>query len=107
MGELTWHAAGNLSQLAEGKMMGVELGGRAIVVCRTKDGVTALDNVCSHAYALMHEGRLRGNRLICPLHGASFDCRSGAVLGAPATSPLATFAVRVSDDGTVEVALPQ
>ncbi|MEY2720739.1 MAG: hypothetical protein RL245_189 [Pseudomonadota bacterium] len=107
MGELTWHAAGNLSQLAEGKMMGVELGGRAIVVCRTKDGVTALDNVCSHAYALMHEGRLRGNRLICPLHGASFDCRSGAVLGAPATSPLATFAVRVSDDGTVEVGLPQ
>ena len=106
MGELTWHAAGNLSQLAEGKMMGVELGGRAIVVCRTKDGVTALDNVCSHAYALMHEGRLRGNRLICPLHGASFDCRSGAVLGAPATSPLATFAVRVSDDGTVEVGLP-
>jgi 3-phenylpropionate/trans-cinnamate dioxygenase ferredoxin subunit len=55
----------------------------------------------------MHEGRLRGNRLICPLHGASFDCRSGAVLGAPATSPLATFAVRVSDDGTVEVGLPQ
>jgi nitrite reductase/ring-hydroxylating ferredoxin subunit len=107
MGELTWHAAGNLSQLAEGKMMGVELGGRAIVVCRTKDGVTALDTVCSHAYALMHEGRLRGNRLICPLHGASFDCRSGAVLGAPATSPLATFAVRVSDDGTVEVGLPQ
>ena len=107
MGELTWHAAGNLSQLAEGKMMGVELGGRAIVVCRTKDGVTALDNVCSHAYALMHEGRLRGNRLICPLHGASFDCRSGAVLGAPATSPLATFAVRVGDDGAVEVGLPQ
>ena len=88
-------------------MMGVELGGRAIVVCRTKDGVTALDNVCSHAYALMHEGRLRGNRLICPLHGASFDCRSGAVLGAPATSPLATFTVRVSDDGTIEVGLPQ
>lgn len=107
MGELTWHAAGNLSQLAEGKMMGVELSGRAIVVCRTKDGVTALDNVCSHAYALMHEGRLRGNRLICPLHGASFDCRSGAVLGAPATSPLATFVVRVGDDGTIEVGLPQ
>lgn len=106
MSEVTWHTAGNLSQLAEGKMMGVELGGRAIVVCRTKDGVNALDNVCSHAYALMHEGRLRGNRLICPLHGASFDCRTGAVLGAPATSPLATFAVRVGDDGTIEVGLP-
>lgn len=106
MSEVTWHTAGNLAQLAEGKMMGVELGGRAVVVCRTKDGVNALDNVCSHAYALMHEGRLRGNRLICPLHGASFDCRTGAVLGAPATSPLATFAVRVGDDGKIEVGIP-
>jgi nitrite reductase/ring-hydroxylating ferredoxin subunit len=106
MSEVTWHVAANLSQLAEGKMIGVELGGRAVVICRTKDGVNALDNVCSHAYALMHEGRLRGNRLICPLHGASFDCRTGAVLGAPATSPLATFAVRVGDDGTIEVGLP-
>ncbi|MFM7396818.1 MAG: Rieske (2Fe-2S) protein [Gammaproteobacteria bacterium] len=106
MSELSWHVAGNLSELAEGKMMGVELGGRAIVLCRTKDGINALDNVCSHAYALMHEGRLRGNRLICPLHGASFDCRTGAVLGAPATSPLATFAVRVGVDGTIEVGLP-
>ena len=106
MSEVTWHVAGHLSQLAEGKMMGVELNGRAVVVCRTKDGVNALDNVCSHAYALMHEGRLRGNRLICPLHGASFDCRTGAVLGAPATSPIATFAVRVGDDGTIEVGLP-
>ena len=106
MSEVTWHVAGNLSQLAEGKMVGVELGGRSVVVCRTKEGVSALDNVCSHAYALMHEGRLRGNRLICPLHGASFDCRTGAVLGAPATSPLATFAVRIGDDGTIEVGLP-
>lgn len=106
MTELSWHAAGNLSEIAEGKMKGVDIGGRQIVLCRTKEGVNALDNVCSHAYALMHEGRLRGNRLICPLHGASFDCRTGAVLGAPATSPLATFSVRISEDGTIEVGLP-
>jgi len=106
MNELSWHVVGNLSQLAVGRMMGIERGGRAIVLCQTKDGINALDNVCSHAHALMHEGRLRGNRLICPLHGASFDCRTGAVLGAPATSPLATFAVRVGDDGTIEVGLP-
>lgn len=105
MSEPTWHTAGELAQLAEGKMLGVELDGRPVVVCRTKDGLHALDNVCSHAYALMHEGRLRGYRLICPLHGASFDCRTGAVLGAPATSPITTYPVRVREDGTIEVAL--
>ena len=41
------------------------------------------------------EGRLRGFGLICPLHGASFDCRSGAVLGAPASKPLACWQVKV------------
>ncbi len=104
MQEPEFHRIASAAQIAEGKMLEVELEGRSIVICRTRDGWHALDNVCTHAYAKMHEGRLRGNRLICPLHGASFDCRTGAVLGAPAITPLKTYAVRcVGDD--VEVAL--
>jgi 3-phenylpropionate/trans-cinnamate dioxygenase ferredoxin subunit len=102
--EPTWHRLFPESELAEGKMRGIVVDGREVVVCRTKDGLHALDDVCTHAYARMSEGRLRGVRLICPLHGASFDCRSGAVLGAPATVPLKQHAVRITD-GHVEVAL--
>ena len=58
----------------------------------------AVSNICSHAYAHLHEGRLRGHRVICPLHGASFDIRTGAVLGAPATVPIASYPVRVAGD---------
>ncbi len=83
-------------------MQACMVGGRELVVCHTKDGVFALDNICSHALARMHEGRLRGHRLICPLHGASFDVRDGRVLGAPATKALATYSVRVVD-GEIEV----
>ena len=57
----------------------------------------------SHAYARLCEGRLRGTRLICPLHGASFDVRDGRVLGPPAAQPLAAFALRVTD-GRIELA---
>jgi len=74
------------------------VGGHEIVLCRTKEGVFALDNICTHAYARLNEGRLRGTRLICPLHGASFDVRDGRVLGAPATRPLATHPARISGD---------
>jgi len=93
-----------LAELAEGKMTACTVGGREILVCRTKDGVFALDNICSHAYARLNEGRLRGARVICPLHGAAFDVRSGAVLGAPATRPLATYQVRIAEaDATIVV----
>lgn len=86
-----------LADLAEGSMRDCVLDGREIVVCRTKDGALyALDNVCTHAYARMCEGRLRGTRLICPLHGASFDVRDGRALGAPASKPLISHEVRVN-----------
>src|SRR5580692_2696528 len=87
-----------LSDVPMAKMHACAAGGREIVVCRTKEGVFALDNICTHAYARLNEGRLRGTRLICPLHGASFDVRDGRVLGAPATRPLATHPVRISGD---------
>jgi len=98
MTELNFRRVASVSQVAEGKMIEVELDGKSIVLCRSKDGWHALDNICTHAYAKMHEGRLRGVRLICPLHGASFDCRSGAVLGAPAIMPLKTYVVRCNGD---------
>ncbi len=104
MSERTWHRVGAAAELAEGKMKGVVVEGKDVVVCHSKEGLHALDNICTHAYAKMDEGRLRGVRLICPLHGASFDCRTGAVLGAPATVPLKKHEVRVVD-GTIEVAL--
>ena len=93
-----------LRELALGGMCAVEIRGRDVLICHTREGVAAFDNVCSHAEARMSEGRLRGTRLICPLHGASFDARDGRVLGPPATAPLCRHAVRITD-GVIEVAL--
>ena len=87
-----------LSEVPIGKMHACAAGDREILVCRTKQGIYAVDNICTHAYARLNEGRLRGTRLICPLHGASFDVRDGRVLGAPAAAPLLTHAVNVTDD---------
>jgi nitrite reductase/ring-hydroxylating ferredoxin subunit len=87
-----------------GAMVKVDTAAGEIVVCHTNEGWFALQNLCTHAYAKLNEGRLRGIRLICPLHGASFDCRSGAVLGPPAVAPLKIYAIRVTGDD-VEIAL--
>ena len=93
----------SLAELAPGTMRCVTLADEPVLVVHAKDGaVHALHDICSHAYARLDEGRLRGHRVICPLHGASFDVRTGAVLGAPATVPLKSYPVRVVD-GRIEV----
>lgn len=93
-----------LADIPVGSMRAVTLNGKEIVICHTKEGVYALDNICTHAHARMCEGRVRATRIVCPLHGASFDIRDGKVLGPPATQALPIFQVRVVD-GTVEVAV--
>jgi 3-phenylpropionate/trans-cinnamate dioxygenase ferredoxin subunit len=99
-----WHRVLAAADVPEGRMRGAVVDGRDVVVVHSKDGWFALDNICSHAYAKLDEGRLRGCRLICPLHGASFDVRDGSVLGAPATVPIRTHRLRLTGD-YVEVAL--
>ena len=91
-----------LAELPAGAMRACTVAGREIVLCHTREGVFALDNTCTHAEARLCEGRLRATRLVCPLHGASFDVRDGRVLGAPATRPLATHSVSVVD-GRIEI----
>jgi 3-phenylpropionate/trans-cinnamate dioxygenase ferredoxin subunit len=102
--ESAYHDALAVADLPAGQMRCVEIEGEPVLLCHTRDGIHALHNVCTHAYARLDEGRLRGHRLICPLHGASFDARSGAVLGAPASQPLRSYRVRVSGD-RIEVEL--
>jgi nitrite reductase/ring-hydroxylating ferredoxin subunit len=101
-----WQPALPLTELPVGQMKARNVGGRDVLICHTRDGLFALDNICTHASARMSEGRLRGSRLICPLHGASFDARTGKVLGAPAIRPLVCHGLRVVD-GMLEVRLAE
>jgi nitrite reductase/ring-hydroxylating ferredoxin subunit len=93
-----------LAELAVGAMRACMVAGREVVICRTREGVFALDNTCTHAEARLCEGRLRATRLVCPLHGASFDIRDGRVLGPPADVPLPAHSTRIVD-GVIEIAL--
>jgi len=49
-------------------------------------------------------GYFDGDVIECPVHQGRFDVRTGRVLGAPASTPLRTYAVKVVDgDVYVEV----
>lgn len=72
-------------------------GGRDILVLKVEGAYYAVSNICSHAHAFLLDGERDGHALMCPLHGASFDIRTGLPLTPPAVRPLDTYATRVRD----------
>ena len=99
------HVLGNLDDLADGQMRVFEdAGDYGLVVCRVNGTLYALEDNCSHADTPLSEGRLRGHNLTCPLHGTSFDVRTGEHSGPPAYTGVACYRVDV-EDGTA-VAIP-
>ncbi|MFZ0499945.1 MAG: Rieske 2Fe-2S domain-containing protein [Steroidobacteraceae bacterium] len=104
MSESAFVRVARIADVPAGRMLEVVVGVRSILLCHTREGWFAVDNVCTHADAKLSEGRLRKTRLICPLHGGSFDCRTGAATGTPAAAPLGTYAIRLTGDD-VEIAV--
>lgn len=76
-----------------GQIREVVVNGRAVLLCNVDGELYALQKNCTHAGVPLGGGRLRGHRLECPLHGAVFDVRSGAVLSPPARKPLDVYPV--------------
>ena len=95
---------GDLTDLADGEMRCFEQIGRdGIVVCRVGSALFALTDNCSHADTPLSEGRLVGYGVTCPLHGASFDVRTGEHSGPPAWEGVPCHAVTESDGIAVVV----
>ena len=88
----------SLCDLPQGNTECVEIEGREVLLCHTTDGVFAVDNLCSHAEARLCDGKLKGQKILCPLHGAAFDVRDGSALTRPAVRPIASHRVKVEGD---------
>lgn len=98
MSDIEFTQVASLADLPKGKTLCVEKDGREVLLCHTAEGVFAVDNLCTHAAARMSEGKLKGCKILCPLHGAAFDVRDGSVLSRPARVALGRYAVRIDGD---------
>jgi nitrite reductase/ring-hydroxylating ferredoxin subunit len=90
----------NESELAGGKLVGVELAGESVVVSRSeKTGeVCAIAATCSHLGGPLDKGEREGDTVVCPWHGSRFDLCSGEVEGGPAVYPQPRYEARVRAD---------
>ena len=87
--------------LAPGQMQRFDVPGEDPLLLINDNGEFRLiDDDCTHAIASLSEGRLEGTILFCPLHGGSFDIRTGKAKSLPCKQALRTHQVTV-EDGTV------
>ena len=93
MAEAQLEFSAEIADLEPGKARAVEHEGRAFLLCNVEGEIFAVSNRCSHAAMPLTDAVLRGSVLECPLHGARFDVRDGAVVGQPARTPLPVFQV--------------
>lgn len=99
-----WTRVCAASAIASGEHVVTEVDDVQVVVFNVDGEYFALEDMCSHDDALLSEGMLDGQEVVCPRHGAKFCLRTGEALTPPAYEDVPTYQVRVSDDGSLEVA---
>lgn len=87
-----------LSAIAEGQSLAVELDGLSILLCHTTEGVFAVENKCSHQLQPLAGGRIRGCYIFCPLHGQRFSLKDGAPFGRLTDKPISCYQTRLEGD---------
>lgn len=83
--------------LADGEHVLVDVDGIDVAVFKLEGQFYALEDVCTHDGAEIASGRLEGDELVCPRHGARFCIKTGAVKSPPAYEDITCFPVRVED----------
>lgn len=97
-----WIDVAKLEELPPGDRRSVDVDGAEVLVFNLGGEFYAIEDVCTHDYAPLDGGRLEGDEIICPRHGARFCIKTGAVTAPPAYEPIPTFPVRIHE-GMVQV----
>jgi nitrite reductase/ring-hydroxylating ferredoxin subunit len=101
MGEFV--TVGESGGIAEGEAQPFAVDGREVAIARVGGVLFAFSDICTHRGCnLALGGEIEGTTITCECHGSTFDIRTGAVVGPPATEPIAVYGVR-EDEGTVQV----
>ena len=95
----TWKEVAIVREFEETDRKLVDLGDEKYIGLFKVDGeYFAIDGTCSHEKASLVLGEVSDHEVMCPLHGARFDLRTGRHLSLPAVRPVASYPVKVEGD---------
>ena len=87
-----------ISDVPEGRAHMFDVDGHYIALCNQGGEITAVSGICTHADAEMDDCDLEDGCIVCPLHFASFDARTGTPMDPPADEPLKVYEVKLDGE---------
>ncbi len=93
-GERAWTPVARADQLSGNGPFALSANGIAVVVLRTPTGLRAYEGRCPHQGALLGEGELEGDEIVCRNHRWRFDAETGARRGESQCLRACSVAVR-------------
>lgn len=99
---MAFQTVARFSELLDGEGVCVEAGGKKLALFRMGDRCFAIDELCPHRDAPLHEGFCEGLEVQCPWHASRFSLETGAHRHPPAKKGVTAYPVRITD-GDVQV----
>ena len=93
-----FHKVATTNDLEPGAVICVEVAGTRIALYNLDGAYFATSASCTHVEADLCDGDVEGEEIVCPLHFATFNIKTGLCTGPPAEEDLVTYEVRVSGD---------
>jgi nitrite reductase (NADH) small subunit/3-phenylpropionate/trans-cinnamate dioxygenase ferredoxin subunit len=90
-----------VESLPSGQGRTVEVKGRRFAVYNLDGQFYAIDDTCPHRGGPLGAGTLEDGRVFCPLHGWSFDLKTGACHSNP-EMPVNSYPTRI-ENGAVQI----
>ena len=84
------------NEIEPGQARLVDVQGKPVALFNIDGKFFALDNTCTHRGGPLAEGEISGHEVTCPWHSATFDVRTGEVIGPPAQRAVARYVVRLT-----------
>jgi len=89
---------GPAATLEAGAIRRVTVDGREpLAVYNLGGAYHATDDNCSHKWASLAAGVLKGPYVVCPWHGGAFDVRTGRAAAPPCVKDLRSYPVELRD----------
>jgi nitrite reductase/ring-hydroxylating ferredoxin subunit len=87
-----------VKDLGPGRMIGVDGGGKEIVVVNLEGKFYAIGNRCTHMSCMLSDGTLKGGNVTCPCHGSIFDVATGSVMKGPAKKSEPAYQTKIEGE---------